>query len=82
MTIDDTWFLSAGGYYRFSDSTSGSLFLDYRQSSVPGNESIRELTASLSRRISGDWRIQGYLVRGLSDTSLDWGAGLSARIDF
>jgi hypothetical protein len=82
VTVDDTWLVSAGGYYHFSNSTSGGLFLDYRQSSVPGLESIGELTASLSRRLAGEWRIQGYLVRGLSDTSLDWGAGLSARLAF
>lgn len=82
VTIDDTWLVSVGGYYRFSESTSGGLFLDYRQSSVPGLESIHELTASLSRRLAGEWRVQGYLVRGLTDTSLDWGAGLSVRLAF
>ena len=82
ITVDDTWLVSVGGYYRFTSWTSGGLFLDHRQSSVPGFESIRELTASLSRSLAGEWRLQGYLVRGLSDTSLDWGAGLSARIDF
>ena len=70
VTIDDTWFFSAGGYYRLTDLTSVGLFLDHRQSSVPGNESIRELTVSLSRRTAGEWRVQGYLVRGLSDASL------------
>jgi hypothetical protein len=81
VTIDDTWFMSAGSLYRFTDSVSGGLFLDYRQSSVPGNDSIRELTASISRRMAADWRIQAYLVRGLGDTSLDWGAGMSVRLD-
>ena len=79
ITIDNTWFVSMGGIYRFSTATSGGLFLDYRQSSVPGFESIRELTGSLSRDLDGPWRVQGYVVRGLSDTSLDWGAGLSVR---
>lgn len=78
--IDDTWLVSAGGYYRFTNSTSGGLFLDYHQSSVPGLETSRELTASLSRRLAGGSRVQGYLVRGLNDTSPNWGAGLSFRV--
>jgi hypothetical protein len=82
LSIDDTWFASVGGYYHFSDATSGGLFFDYRQSTVPGLESIQELTASLSRRLGDEWRVQGYLVRGLGDTSLDWAAGLSARVNF
>jgi hypothetical protein len=82
ISLDDTWLMSVGGTYRFSGSTSGGLFLDYRESSLHGYESIRELTVSLSHRLERNWRIQSYLVRGLSDTSLDWGAGLSARVDF
>lgn len=82
VTIDDTWLVSVGGFYHFSTSTSGGLFVDYRQSSVPGAGPIRELTASLSRRLAGRWRVQGYVVRGFSDTSLDWGAGLATRFDF
>jgi hypothetical protein len=82
VTVDDTWLLSFGGLYRFSTAMSGGVFLDYRESSVPGLEAVRELSASLSRRLDDRWRLQGYLVRGLSDTSLDWGAGLSVRRDF
>ncbi len=82
LPLDDTWLLAAGGFYRLSSATSAGLFLDFRESSVPGYESIRELTASLSRSLAGQWRVQGYLVRGLSDTSLDWAAGVATRRDF
>jgi hypothetical protein len=82
FVIDDTWLAAVGGYYRFSNATSGGLFLDYRQSSVPGFEGISELTASLSQTLSDGLRVQGYLVHCLSDASLDWGAGLSLRLSF
>jgi hypothetical protein len=80
--FEDSLLVSLGGLYEFSTWTSGGLFLDYRQSSVPAFESIRELTALLSRRLDDRWRVQGYVVRGLSDTSLDWSLGFSARRDF
>jgi hypothetical protein len=79
VLIEDGWLASVGGLYRFSTRTQGSVWLDYRESSVPGGESIREATASLSRDLDDHWRVQAYLVRGLSDASLDWGAGFSVR---
>jgi len=79
VAIEDGWLVSVGGLYRFSTRTQGSVWLDYRESSVPGGESIREAMASLSRDLDDRWRVQGYLVRGLSDASLDWGAGFSVR---
>jgi hypothetical protein len=63
-------------------STTGGLFLDSRESSLPGNDDIREVTASLARQLDDKWRLHGYVVRGLTDASLDWGAGLSIRRDF
>jgi hypothetical protein len=79
VTLDDGWLGTLGALYRFSPATTGGVFLDYRQSSVPELEAIRELALVLSHRIGTPWRIQGYVARGLSDTSLDWGAGVSLR---
>ena len=39
------------GVYRFSRRIQGSLFLDYREASISGGESIREATAALSRSL-------------------------------
>ena len=82
VDFDDSWLLSIGGLYRFSDRTQGGIFLDYRGSAISGAQSIREATASLSRSVNDRWRVQGYVVRGLSDTSLDWGAGMWVRRAF
>jgi hypothetical protein len=82
VALEDGWLLAVGGLYRFSPRTQGSLFLDYRESSIPGGESIREATVALSRSLDERWRVQGYLVRGFSDAALDWGAGLSVRRAF
>jgi hypothetical protein len=82
FALEDSWLLSTGGMYRFSDRTSGGLFLDYRESAVAGAVAIRELTASVSRQLNVPWRLQAYLVHGVSDASADYGAGLSIRRNF
>jgi hypothetical protein len=82
LGLDDSWQVSAGALYRFSAYTSGGLFLDYRQSSIPGAASIREASAYLGWRLGDGWRAQSYLIHGLSDTTLDWGVGASLRRGF
>lgn len=82
VVLEDGWLTSFGVLRYFGTATTGGLFVDYRESSIGGQEAIREVSASLSRRLYGDWRVQGYVVRGLSDTTLDLGAGLSIRRDF
>jgi hypothetical protein len=82
VDLEDGWLASVGAVRRLAPTTTGSVFVDYRASSVPGYEAIREVSAALSRRLGDSWRVQGYLVKGLSDTTLDLGAGLSVRRDF
>ena len=79
VALEDGWLVSIGGLYRFSTRTQGSLFLDHRESSLPGSEPIREAVASLSRNVNERWRVQGYLIRGFTDTAVDLGAGMSVR---
>ncbi len=82
ITLDNSWLAAAGTLYRITSRTRGGLFFDYRQSAIPGAPAISELTLSLSRVLDAHWRMQGYLVHGFSDTSLDYGFGLSLRRDF
>lgn len=82
VMLEDGWLTSIGALRTFGAATTGGLFVDYRESSGLGQEAIREVSASLSRRLQRDWRVQGYVVRGLTDTTLDLGVGLSIRRDF
>ncbi len=82
VEFEDTWLLSLGAMRRFTTATSGALFLDYRESAIAGSTAIREITASITRRLRSPWRLTAYVIRGLSDPSLDWGSGFSVRRDF
>mgnify|MGYP000521569417 CR=1 FL=1 len=82
LTLDNTWFYSAGSTYRFTPRTRGGLFFDFRESSLTGNESIREITVFCGYRLNRQWRVQTHLFTGLSDSSPDWGGGVSLRTSY
>jgi len=70
---------SAGGTYKFTPMLKGGLFLDYRESAISGNDSIQELSAFLSRKVSENWRLQVYVMTGFTDSSVDWGGGIQVK---
>ena len=80
--IENVLTASVGGSYRITPELKGGLFLDYRESALGGDDSIQELTAMLSRKVSENWRLQACVMTGLTDTSLDWGAGVQIKRNF
>ncbi|HSN72009.1 MAG TPA: hypothetical protein VLT59_10880 [Steroidobacteraceae bacterium] len=80
--LDDTLFASIGGSYVVTDAASLGLFFDYRESALPGEGSLRELSASGAFRVGEHSQALVYLLTGFSDGSPDWGAGLSLLASF
>lgn len=76
VEFDDVFFGSLGGAYKLAQDTSGGLVYDFRENITPGTDARRELTLFATRKIGKKKKIQGYLVRGLSDSSPDWGVGV------
>jgi hypothetical protein len=81
IDLEDSLLASLGGWYRFSPQTRAGVFFDYRDSSIPEREAVRELTGFVSRRINEGWRFQVYVLGGLTDSAPDWGAGLRFKRD-
>ena len=75
-TLRNSAFASLGGAYKFSGDTSVELLFDYRQPVADGATHGAELTTTIYHRISKDWRVSAYLLKGLTDASADWGAGI------
>lgn len=82
VALEDVWFGSLGGLFRISSATEYGVFLDLRQSSIPGAPDARELSAAVSKRTAGRWRVNFYVVKGFTDASPDWAAGMSGRASF
>jgi hypothetical protein len=77
-SLDDALLASVGGIYKFNGDTRGGVFFDYRESSI-GADPAQELSVFLSNRISADWRLQGFVFKGFTDSGADWGAGLQVK---
>ena len=77
VDLRDVLVASVGGTYNITRNLNGSFFYDYRESAISGSDALRGITGLVSHRISDDWRLQVYAMTGLSDSSPDWGAGLT-----
>ena len=77
--LDNVLMASIGSIYRFTPEVNGGLFFDYRESAISGTDSVQELSAFVSRRITDDWRLQLYVLTGFTDSSPDWGGGVKIK---
>jgi hypothetical protein len=82
ITLDNVFYGSLGGSYKFTQQTSGGLILDLREKASATGAPQRELTAFVSHKIDKTWKAQGYLVQGFADGSPDWGAGAMVTYAF
>lgn len=82
IPLKDVWYGSVGGAYKFSPETSGGLVLDLRQPTTSTGEQMRELTAYVTQKLGGPYKLQGYVVTGLTDASPDWGMGAMISISY
>ncbi len=79
IDLDNVLMASAGGTFKFSRDVKGGLIFDYRESAISGGDSIQELTGFVSRRLGEDWKLQVFVLTGLTDSSPDWGAGFQIK---
>lgn len=78
----DPFYYSIGASYRMSRQNSIGLAYDHRQKILDSSDPLSEATLFLTHRFSDATRIQGYFVRGFSDSSPDWAAGAVATWTF
>lgn len=76
VTLKDPWYASLGAAHKIASPTTVGLSYDYRQRVVNGGSHISEITAFVTHKLTTATKLQGYAIKGLSDGSPDWGAGL------
>ena len=74
-TLDNVFYGSIGGAYRISQTTSIGAFYDYRPKITDAGSEISEVLSFVSYKVSDQWKLQGYFVKGFSDGSPDYGGG-------
>lgn len=73
--LDNVFFGSVGGVYKLAPNTSTGLIYDYRPAITANGSAVSEMMAFVSQKIGNNWKAQGYLVKGFSDGSPDYGVG-------
>lgn len=82
VEFDDVLMASLGGAWETGEKSMFGLMVDYRQSALADLDDIQEVTAFGSFRLSNHWNLDVYAFTGFTDSSPDWGGGLSIATDF
>ena len=82
IDLENVLLASVGGIYKFTPQTRAGLIYDYQESAFTDGESLRELTGFVSQRISDVWWLQVDARKGFSDSSPDWGGGVTFKRAF
>ena len=72
----DVLYGSIGASQKLNNDSSVGLMLDMAQSSIARRSDRRELIVYASQKIAPNLKLQGNLIKGLSNTSADFGVGL------
>lgn len=75
-------FGSVGAAYRVARDTELELAFDYRDKASAQSAAARDLTLTVYHRMSDLLRLNGFVSKGFSDASPDWGAGLGVSLRF
>lgn len=79
--LDNGIIAGFGGSFRTTSGMRTGLFLEYRQAGYETNDDRLEIVGSLGWSIT-QWRVGTYLLAGLSDSSPDWGAGVTLGVRY
>jgi hypothetical protein len=74
-TLDNVFYGSVGGAYKLSDTTSIGAIYDYRPKIIDTGSEISEVLSFVSHKLTDQWKLQGYFVKGFSNGSPDYGGG-------
>ena len=65
-----------GGNYRLTRKLKTGLDFYYQEALFSDVDDKMELSAFLRYKMSNTKFLRGYLIKGITDTSPDWGAGI------
>lgn len=68
---------SIGTGYQFKPDLNGGVVYDTREAALVGSDKQQELMVYFSKKMDNKRKLLGYIVKGFTDSSPDWGIGLS-----
>jgi hypothetical protein len=76
-TLNNVFYGLLGGSYKSSADTSGGIMLNLRQRATAASSPLREVLFFASQKLNNNWKTQGYVLKGFSNASPDWGVGMT-----
>ncbi len=80
--FNDPWFGSLGLTYKAGLHTEIGAAWDYRQAILDGGDALSELSLFATHAVKPGLKLQPYVVKGMTDASPDWGAGVLMTVGF
>jgi hypothetical protein len=75
INFKNVFYWSVGTSYKLSQPTSVGVAYDFRPAIVDNGNHVSEATFFVSQKLSQDWKVQMYGVKGFSTGSPEWGLG-------
>ncbi len=82
LLLSNVWYGSVGSTYHFSEQTSAGLDYKYAQKASVTGAPQRELSLYANQQIDANYTLRGYLLKGFSDGSPDYGIGMLVSAGF
>lgn len=82
ISLRNVVFGAIGGGYKPTGDTTVGISYDYAQSARSGGTAAQEISLYASQRFTKHVKLNGFVFKGLSDGSPDWGAGVSLGYRF
>lgn len=74
--LRNPFYASLGFGFKLAPATTVGAAYDWRARLRSSSDPIREASLFLSQKLSDQWKLQVYGVKGFSDNSPDWGGGM------
>lgn len=74
-TLNDVFYGSLGGSYKFDQETNGGMMLNLSQQTTATGSSHIEAIFFASRKLDKNLKAQGYVLKGFTNSVPSWGAG-------
>jgi len=76
-TLNNVFFGSLGGSYKFNPKTNGGLMFSYKEKTISTGSPHEEAILFARHNIDKVWKIDGYALKGFTKSSPDFGLGVS-----
>ncbi len=81
-TLNNVFYGYFGGSYKFSQASSGGLMFNFSEKVVSTGSSHAEAIVFASHKLGEEWKAQGYVLKGYTNSVPDWGAGANITYIF